>query len=265
MGLHRRADITGALLGASRLQRILMVTGASLALVASGMGLQHGIEHRSAAAALASAAAVPGTAAADPQAGNLIGRSSDAPTKAAPEAAAGAIPGSQEAAAVGAEPPPLAAADDAAAAAIAVHIPKLNLNQPLVDLHVQADQTLSVPTRFSDIGWWKGGPQPGAPGATVVAGHVTSRAGPAVFARLKDLADGDRIVVDRADKTSATFQVVGKSAFPRTDFPDQVVYRTGGKPSLHLVTCDGPFNSSLGQYPDNLVVFADLVSTEPTH
>ena len=46
--------------------------------------------------------------------------------------------------------------------------------------------------------------------------------------------------------------------FPKDDFPDAIVYRTTGKPALHLVTCGGSFDESTGHYRDNLVVIADM-------
>jgi len=238
----------------------VVVVGAALALVVCGMVLQHHLE-------LAGQSAVSTAALA---AGTSDAPSPDRPSDPSIDGAstgggASALPGTdQVVAGTAADGPPLAETADNAAAATAVHIPKLGINQPLVGLHIQADQSLSVPTQFSDIGWWDAGPRPGAAGAVVVAGHVTSRAGPAIFARLKDLSTGDQVMVDRADKTTALFQVVDKRSYSRSTFPDEVVYRTTGKSSLHLVTCDGTFNASLGQYPDNLVVFADLVSTGPT-
>jgi len=235
-------------MGRSRLIRTLMVTGASLALVASGMGLQHVIEQKSPVPGVASAAA-------DTQAGDLSARSSSETGPAAPVAPALSIPG--------ATPPPLEASVDNPAAAIAVHIPRLNLNKKLIDLHVLPDRSLSVPQNPDDVGWWSEGPRPGGEGANLIGGHVDSKAGPAVFARLKDLAPGDLVTVDRADQTSAVFQVVGKASYPRDAFPDDVVYRVSGKPSLHLVTCDS-FDPSIGRNTANLVVFADLVSSGPT-
>lgn len=241
----------------------LMVTGLAIALVAGGMGLQRALERPG--------AAVAATAPADRLAGDLIGSTRQASGDAAGSQQAGSAGAQTHAAGGGsginihgAKPPPLAASDKRAAAAIAVHIPRLKIDQSLIKLHELADQSLSVPTDFSDIGWWPGGPHPGGPGATLIAGHVSSQDGPAVFYRLKDLRTGDHVTVDRADKTSAVFEVVGKASYPRSDFPDDVVYRTTGKPSIHLVTCDGTFDTAIGHHEDNLVVFADLVSTGPT-
>jgi len=133
----------------------------------------------------------------------------------------------------------------------------------LIDLHVLADGSMSVPQDAKDVGWWAEGPRPGAAGAALVAGHVDSKTGPAVFFRLKEMVVGDLVTVDRADHTSVVFRVVSKATYARSDFPDDVVYRVSGKPSLHLVTCDA-FDPSIGHYSANLVVFADLVSSGPT-
>ncbi len=83
-----------------------------------------------------------------------------------------------------------------------------------------------------------------------------------MFYQLKDLVPGDLVTVDRADNTSSVFKVVDNVTYSRANFPDDVVYRVTGKPSLHLVTCDG-FDPAVGHYGGNLVVFADFVSSEP--
>jgi len=239
-----------------RLYLTLVVIGSALSLIAVGMGAQRFLDRTPVMVA---------SAAADPQAGDLIDRSiggadtsstaTAAPATADPQPA---VPGIRI---PGAIAPSLAAADPHAAPATAVHIPRLGLNQSLVGQHNLPDQSLSVPQSFADVGWWSSGPRPGAPGAMVVAGHVSSKSGPAVFWALKDLRPGDRITVDRADHSSATFQVVGKASYPRSSFPDDVVYRTSGKPSIHLITCDGAFDPAIGHHQDNLIVFADLIPT----
>lgn len=240
-----------------RLYLGLVVLGSALSLVAVGMGFQRFLDRPPVLTASASA---------DPHAGDRIG-SLDSSGDGGP---GGSGPGSGSSAPEpvaagvripGANAPALAAVDHKAAQAVGIHIPRLKLNRSLVDLRMQPDRTLSVPRNFSDVGWWSDGPHPGAAGAALVAGHVSSKSGPAVFWHLADLRAGDRITVDRADHTSAVFQVVGKASYPRSSFPDEVVYRVSGKPSLHLVTCDGSFDPAIGHHEDNLIVFADLVST----
>ncbi len=73
---------------------------------------------------------------------------------------------------------------------------------------------------------------------------------------------GDLVTVDRADNTSSVFKVVDKVTYSRANFPDDMVYRVAGKPSPHLVTCDG-FDPAVGHNGGNLVDFADLISSGP--
>lgn len=231
-----------------------MGIGVAIFLVASGMNLQQLLNHRgvlSVSAVESGANAAP----ADSNAGNFVAAGG---ATAAPEPAGAPVIGSPHAL-----PPPLAASDARASQAIGIHIPRLKLNTSLVALHVQTDSSMSVPQRFTDVGWWSEGPRPGGPGATLIAGHVDSRNGPAIFYRLKDMVTGDLVTVDRADHTSVVFKVVGKASYPRSNFPDDVVYRVRGKPSLHLLTCDA-LDAATGHHTANLVVFADLVSTGPT-
>jgi len=228
--------------------RAVVLVGAAVALVATGMGIQQVLDSR----VVLSAA----SASSEPTAGGLVG--SSAPSDPVPPVAGGT-----ESPAPDLLPPTLAAGDKAIAPATAVHIPRLKLDVSLIDLHVQPDGSMSVPQDAKDVGWWADGPHPGAAGAALVAGHVDSKTGPAVFFRLKEMVVGDLVTVDRADHTSVVFKVVSKATYTRSDFPDDVVYRVSGKPSLHLVTCDA-FDPSIGHYSANLVVFADLVSSGPT-
>ncbi len=192
----------------------------------------------------------------------LVGPTAAPPTRGA--TAAADTPGQQVAQVPAAAPLPIAPAQVDAAPAVAIHVPRLGIDQSLIQLHVQLDRTLSVPESFSDIGWWSEGPQPGAPGAVIVGAHVSSRKGPGVFFKLRDVRAGDLVSVDRSDGTTAVFQVRGKASYPRDDYPDDIVYRTAGKASIHLITCDGAFDPSIGHHRENLVVFADLVSSGPT-
>ena len=75
---------------------------------------------------------------------------------------------------------------------------------------------MEVPGDFDLAGWFAGGPAPGQPGPAVIAGHVDSRTGPAVFYRLRELRTGDRIEVTRADGTRLRFLVDSNQSFPRS-------------------------------------------------
>lgn len=144
---------------------------------------------------------------------------------------------------------------------VAIKIPAMFIDQPLIGLRVnRSDGSLTPPSGWNDIGWWNGGPAPGAPGAAIIAAHVDSDTGPAVFAGLGSLKDGSAIVIDRADGSIATYAVYKMSYFDRDHFPNDVVYRETGPSELHLVTCSGQWNRQAHDYSQNYVVFAKLVN-----
>ena len=66
-------------------------------------------------------------------------------------------------------------------------------------------------------------------GPAVIAGHVDSHTGPAVFYRIRDLRPGDAIVVERRDGSRARFTIQGSEEYPKARFPTARVYgRTPG-------------------------------------
>jgi len=143
---------------------------------------------------------------------------------------------------------------------VRITIPAIGVAAAVVPLHLNRDHTLQVPSNFAQTGWFVGGPEPGEQGAAVVAGHVDSRSGPAVFYRLRALLRGDRIRLTLADGTIVRFAVTGTTAVPKNRFPSKLVYRTTARPTLRLITCDGAFDRSTGHYVDNYLVFGRLLS-----
>jgi sortase (surface protein transpeptidase) len=137
-------------------------------------------------------------------------------------------------------------------------VPAIGVETPLVRLGLEPDRTMEVPDDFGRAGWFAEGPAPGQPGPAVIAGHVDSTTGPAVFFRLRDLRSGDHIDVTRADGTRLRFVVEATRSFPKTSFPTGAVFGPTPAAELRLVTCTGTFDRARGSYRDNLVVFARL-------
>ncbi|TCJ34388.1 class F sortase [Parafrankia sp. BMG5.11] len=140
---------------------------------------------------------------------------------------------------------------------VRVRIPAIAVSAPVVPLSLDGGGRLQAPDGFSETGWNAAGPEPGETGTAVIAGHVDSRTGPAVFFRLRELAAGDRVEVDRADGSSAVFVVRRLARLPKDAVPADV-YGSTGAPALRLITCGGVFDQARSSYRDNVVVFADL-------
>jgi sortase family protein len=141
-----------------------------------------------------------------------------------------------------------------------VRAPAIGLDSGLVGLGLDAAGALEALADFATAGWYAAGPVPGDVGPAVLAGHVDSRRGPAVFSRLRELAVGDEVLVDRADGGTVTFTVTGVERHPKDAFPTDAVYGPTADARLRLVTCGGEFDSAARSYEDNVVVFATLVS-----
>jgi Sortase domain len=139
---------------------------------------------------------------------------------------------------------------------VRVELPSLGESSRLVRLGLRADGTMEVPRDYDLAGWFTGGPMPGQDGPAVIAGHVDSKSGPAVFYRLPELRRGDPVRVLRADGAWLTFEVTGAARYPKAAFPTDAVFGPVPGPVLRLITCGGAFDRASGHYLDNLVVTA---------
>ena len=136
-----------------------------------------------------------------------------------------------------------------------VRIPAIHVDSPLESLALDASGQLEAPRDYQRAGWYTGGVAPGDPGPAVIAGHVDSVNGPAVFFELNSLRAGDLVEVDRGGQT-ITFRVTGEEQYPKNAFPADRVYSPTPGPELRLITCGGSFDQSRGSYRDNIVVYA---------
>lgn len=139
---------------------------------------------------------------------------------------------------------------------VRIAIPAIGVSAPVIPLGLDRAGALEVPQDFSKTGWWTGGGRPGERGPAVIAGHVDSHTGPAVFFRLGDLRRGDAITVERADGSHVRFRVARSEHYSKERFPTAKVYGPTGTPALRLITCSGTFDSATGHYLDNTVVYA---------
>jgi hypothetical protein len=137
-------------------------------------------------------------------------------------------------------------------------IPALGVKAPIVNLGLNRNGTLQVPSSTTVVGWYTNSPRPGATGSAVIAGHVDSRSGPGVFFWLRTMRRGERIYVRRADGTLAVFTVTAVRTYAKARFPTATVYGPVPDAELRLITCGGTFDYARGSYLSNVVVYARL-------
>ncbi|MFF2043545.1 class F sortase [Kitasatospora sp. NPDC058170] len=190
------------------------------------------------------------------------------PVQAAPPAAsAPAVPGAGPAAAAAAAPKATPAAPAApvlkSAKPTRLRIPQIGVDAPFTELTLNPGGQLDAPPPDDKnlVGWYRGGATPGERGSAVVAGHVDTAKGPAVFLLLSLLLPGNKVEVSRADGTVAVFSVDSVETFAKSAFPDQKVYGKTPDAQLRLITCGGTYDKKRKDYLDNVVVFAHLESS----
>jgi hypothetical protein len=137
-------------------------------------------------------------------------------------------------------------------------IPRIHVDTTLETLDLDAKGEITPPKDYARAGWYGRGVIPGQPGPAVIAGHVDSTTGPAVFFYLRELKAGDTVQVYAGDRLS-TFRVTKVRTFPKNKFPTDLVYGPTPLAELRLITCGGDFDASKMSYDDNVVVFATLV------
>jgi hypothetical protein len=143
---------------------------------------------------------------------------------------------------------------------VSLTIPLIGVRPRLITLGLTASGALAVPSSTAVAGWYTGSPRPGAIGSAIIVGHIDSLTGPGVFYRLAELRPGDKVYVERADRTLVEFRVTSLRAYLKDRFPTQAVYGPTPDPELRLITCGGAFDYATGHYLSNIVVYATEVS-----
>jgi sortase (surface protein transpeptidase) len=143
-----------------------------------------------------------------------------------------------------------------------ISIPAIGVSAPFTPLSVGEDNQLQAPPENNKnlAGYYADGPMPGELGSAIVAGHVDTKTGPAVFFLLSLLKPGSTAVITRADGSTATFAIDSVETFAKDNFPDQRVYGDTPDAELRIITCGGTFDRAKQDYKANTVVFAHLAS-----
>lgn len=145
-----------------------------------------------------------------------------------------------------------------------VRIPAINVNAPLTALGLDSSGRLAAPPEQNRnlAGWYGDGASPGEIGTAVIAGHVDTNQGPAVFYSLGAVKRGAEVDVDRSDGVTAVFTVDAVQAYDARAFPSDKVYDDGARAELRVITCGAGFDKRHYQYMGNVVVFAHLTATK---
>lgn len=142
-----------------------------------------------------------------------------------------------------------------------VRIPKIKVDALVETVGQEADGVMQKPSTPEVVAWYGYGSPPGWPGASVLAGHVDSVKGPAVFWSLQDLRAGDVVEVELLGHDVLRFVVDTATLYLPEAAPIDAIFAPSGPPRLNLITCGGVFDRSRHAYDHRLVVFTHPASS----
>ncbi|MEJ7653853.1 MAG: class F sortase [Chloroflexia bacterium] len=161
-------------------------------------------------------------------------------------------------------PPDFGAADEESALPVRLLISTPDVKVDAAVEHVGSKTeggktVMDVPKKYENVAWFDKGYVPGERGNAVIAGHLDSETGKAVFWNLAKLRSNDVVsVVDAKGKTTR-FKVRKVAVFYDESAPVFEIFGFADKAHLNLITCDGEFDRKTKKYDRRLIVFTDLV------
>ena len=134
-------------------------------------------------------------------------------------------------------------------------IPALGVNAPIEILGLLSDGSMQAPVGWWDAGWYRYGPLPGQRGNAVIAGHLDSTIGPALFWRLTSLGGGDKVIVTLSSGQVEDFLVQRQVSYRDNSAPMGEIFGPAALANLNLITCGGVWNAALHNYSNRTVIY----------
>ncbi|MGH2353948.1 MAG: class F sortase, partial [Chloroflexota bacterium] len=129
-------------------------------------------------------------------------------------------------------------------------VPKLQIDAPIATFgldQIGEDGSLPAPKRAQDVAWYDYSGRAGEANNAVVSGHVDWQGRPAVFARVKELVNGDQIILVGEHGSRFTYEVMGcddvECHLPLSSRPEVDEF-VGFSAFSHLtmITCEGQWD-----------------------
>lgn len=147
-----------------------------------------------------------------------------------------------------------------AATPVRIQIPSIDVDTAIEQVGVLENGQMGVPVDENQVGWFEPGVKPGSKGNAVVAGHVDSKTGPAVFYELDQLKTGDDVTIIDETGNTLRFRVTKTESYDTSNAPIEAIFGATSNRNLNLITCSGTFGD--GGYDQRYVVYTELVDSE---
>lgn len=137
-------------------------------------------------------------------------------------------------------------------------IPSVRLDAPVEPVGVLPNGQMGVPKSTKTVGILANGVVPGQKGNALIAGHVDSYSGPAVFYPLKKLKVGDPVLISNANNDFLVFKVVAVESYRTAEAPLDKIFGDTDEARLNLITCTGKYNRQKREHEKRLVIYTRL-------
>lgn len=148
-----------------------------------------------------------------------------------------------------------------------ISIPKLGIeNARIVQLGIiKKTGQLDAPVSIHDAGWYNGSALPGKGGAMLMDGHNGGPNFGGIFEKLRELKNGDEIIIERGDGKKLTYVVKDNRDMNVKDINDPsnkwgMATMTNsieaGKEGLNIITCVGQWDERSQTFNDRTMLRA---------
>lgn len=141
-----------------------------------------------------------------------------------------------------------------------IEIPSIGVDAAIESTGILENGEMGVPEDVDQVGWFEPGFKVGSKGNSVLAGHVDSLTGPAVFYDLTKVEIGELVTVTDTEGRKMVFEVKEINSYETDQAPIEKIFGKSDKRMLNLITCTGNFNRDIGSHEERLVISAELVS-----
>jgi LPXTG-site transpeptidase (sortase) family protein len=142
---------------------------------------------------------------------------------------------------------------------VKLQIPAIGVDAWVIRMGLDDNGVMEVPYNGELVAWYDFTSVPGAPGNAVMSAHLDYRGSTAVFWRLGDLEDGDRVTV--LLEGEPIDYVVSRVYLTRPEDANlrEILGGRSGPETLTLITCGGVWDSAEGEYDHRVIVQATRV------
>jgi len=148
---------------------------------------------------------------------------------------------------------------EAAGVPVRLEVPAIGVDASIEQVGRLPNGNMDVPKIADNVAWFVESALPGRAGKTsVIAGHLDSPHGPAVFYKLRMLRDGDELAITYESGDRFVFVVESKERYVFDTAPSDKIFGATSRRILNLITCDGAWDRGAANYQQRLVVYSRL-------